>query len=146
MRKLFFLPFLAAAALLGAVPSGLSRQADQIVANYRKIIVLTAQDDSKGAPAVAVMSFRAWQEKFGKDPSVVGAGVVINSQNPNPIHRGQQYQAAESSQWLYQRSSCGNLRWILVAAPCLRVFVVNLLAVPLTSACTLLGSFAKTRS
>ena len=42
--------------------------------------MLTSQDDSKGAAAVAVMSFRTWQEKFGKDPSVVGAGFVINSQ------------------------------------------------------------------
>src|ERR1700724_1048258 len=29
--------------------------------------MLTPQDDSKGAPAVAVMSFRTWQEKFGGD-------------------------------------------------------------------------------
>src|SRR5579864_5892266 len=41
---------------------------------------LTPEDDTKGAPVVAVMSFRAWQERFGKDPSVVGAGFVINSQ------------------------------------------------------------------
>jgi predicted permease len=37
-------------------------------------------DDRKGAPPVAMMSFQAWQEKFGKDPSVVGAGFVINGQ------------------------------------------------------------------
>jgi predicted permease len=37
-------------------------------------------DDSKSAPAVAMMSFRTWQEKFGNDPSVVGAGFVINGQ------------------------------------------------------------------
>jgi predicted permease len=41
---------------------------------------LTPQDDNKGAPTVAVMSFRTWQERFGKDPSVVGAGFVINAQ------------------------------------------------------------------
>jgi predicted permease len=41
---------------------------------------ISASDDTKGAPAVAVMSFRTWQEKFGKDPSVVGAGFVINGQ------------------------------------------------------------------
>ena len=29
---------------------------------------------------MAMMSFRTWQEKFGKDPSVVGAGFVINGQ------------------------------------------------------------------
>jgi predicted permease len=41
---------------------------------------LAPQDDNKGAPRVAVMSFRTWQERFGKDPSVVGAGFVINAQ------------------------------------------------------------------
>ncbi len=41
---------------------------------------LSPQDDTKGAPATAVMSFRTWQEKFGADRSVVGAGFVINSQ------------------------------------------------------------------
>src|SRR6195256_124727 len=42
--------------------------------------MLSPQDDNKGAPAVAVMSFRTWQEKFGGDRSVVGAGFVMNSQ------------------------------------------------------------------
>jgi predicted permease len=42
--------------------------------------MLSPQDDSKGAPAVAVMSFRTWQEKFGGDNSVVGAGFVVNTQ------------------------------------------------------------------
>ena len=28
-----------------------------------------------------MMSFRTWQEKFGQDPSVVGAGFVINGQS-----------------------------------------------------------------
>lgn len=41
---------------------------------------LNSQDDNKGVPTVAVMSFRTWQEKFGKDPSVVGAGFVVNAQ------------------------------------------------------------------
>ncbi len=41
---------------------------------------LTPQDDNKGASIVAVMSFRTWQERFGKDPSVLGAGFVINAQ------------------------------------------------------------------
>ena len=35
-------------------------------------------DDSKGAAPVAVMSYRTWQEKFGRDPSVVGANFLIN--------------------------------------------------------------------
>jgi predicted permease len=42
--------------------------------------MLSPQDDAKGAPAVAVMSFRTWQEKFGGDRSVVGSGFVMNSQ------------------------------------------------------------------
>ena len=41
---------------------------------------LTPEDDKKGAPPAAMMSFRTWQEKFGKDPSVVGAGFVMNGQ------------------------------------------------------------------
>jgi predicted permease len=40
----------------------------------------TEQDDTKGAPVVAVMSFRTWQEKFGKDPSVLGGQFSVNSQ------------------------------------------------------------------
>ena len=42
--------------------------------------MLTPQDDVKGAPMTAVMSFRTWQEKFGGDRSVVGGQFVINSQ------------------------------------------------------------------
>ena len=41
---------------------------------------IAPNDDRKGAPAVAMMSFRTWQEKFAKDGSVVGAGFVINGQ------------------------------------------------------------------
>ena len=42
--------------------------------------MLAPQDDNKGAAAVAVMSFRTWQEKFGGDRSIVGAGFVMNAQ------------------------------------------------------------------
>jgi predicted permease len=41
---------------------------------------ISPTDDRKGAPAVAMMSFRTWQEKFGADRSVVGSGFVINGQ------------------------------------------------------------------
>jgi predicted permease len=41
---------------------------------------ITPEDDRKGAPAVAMMSFRTWQQKFGKDPSVVGGAFVMNGQ------------------------------------------------------------------
>ena len=37
-------------------------------------------DDLEGAPPVAVMSFHAWQEKYGSDPSVVGSTYQINRQ------------------------------------------------------------------
>lgn len=35
-------------------------------------------DDLESAPPVAVLSFHAWQEKFGSDPSVVGSTYWIN--------------------------------------------------------------------
>jgi len=40
--------------------------------------LMTDEDDQEGAPPVAVMSYRIWQEKHGSDPSVVGAGYQIN--------------------------------------------------------------------
>jgi predicted permease len=42
--------------------------------------VLTPQDDRKGAEPVVVMSYRTWQQKYGLDPSVVGASFTINGQ------------------------------------------------------------------
>ena len=35
-------------------------------------------DDQEGAPPVAVMSYRVWNEKYGSDPSVAGATYQIN--------------------------------------------------------------------
>jgi putative ABC transport system permease protein len=35
-------------------------------------------DDQEGAPPVAVMSFHIWQDKYGSDPSVIGASYQIN--------------------------------------------------------------------
>src|SRR5438874_898314 len=40
--------------------------------------LLTDADDQEGAPPVAVMSYRIWHDKYGADPSVVGAGYQIN--------------------------------------------------------------------
>src|SRR5690348_9515658 len=40
--------------------------------------LFTDDDDQEGAPPVAVMSYRIWQEKHGSDPSVIGAGYQIN--------------------------------------------------------------------
>jgi putative ABC transport system permease protein len=41
--------------------------------------LLTDADDQEGARPVAVMSFHAWQEKYGSDPSVVGSTYQINN-------------------------------------------------------------------
>jgi predicted permease len=38
----------------------------------------TAQDDRPGAPPVAVMSYRLWQQRYGGDPSVIGGAFQIN--------------------------------------------------------------------
>lgn len=40
--------------------------------------LLTETDDKEGAPPVAVMSYHIWKEKYGSDPSVVGASYQIN--------------------------------------------------------------------
>jgi putative ABC transport system permease protein len=40
--------------------------------------LLTDEDDQEGAPPVAVMSYRIWHDKYGADPSVVGADYQIN--------------------------------------------------------------------
>lgn len=40
--------------------------------------LMSDADDAEGAPPVAVMSYRIWNEKYGADPSVVGASYQIN--------------------------------------------------------------------
>src|ERR1700744_1458166 len=40
--------------------------------------LMSDADDQEGAPPVAVMSYRIWKEKYGSDPSVVGASYQIN--------------------------------------------------------------------
>ena len=42
--------------------------------------MITPEDDRKGSAPVAVISYRAWQQKFGSDPSIVGAGFTLNGQ------------------------------------------------------------------
>ncbi len=42
--------------------------------------VLMPYDDHKGASPVAVISYRAWQQKFGGDQSVVGGTFTMNGQ------------------------------------------------------------------
>src|SRR5215467_14497945 len=40
--------------------------------------LLMDADDQEGAPPVAAMSYRIWHDKYGSDPSVVGAAYQIN--------------------------------------------------------------------
>ncbi len=40
--------------------------------------LMTDEDDQEGAPPVAVMSYHIWREKYGSDPSLVGATYQIN--------------------------------------------------------------------
>ena len=40
--------------------------------------LMTEADDTEGAPLVTVMSYRVWQDKYGSDPSAVGASYQIN--------------------------------------------------------------------
>jgi len=40
--------------------------------------LMTDADDQEGAPPVAVLSYRIWREKYGADPSVVGAAYQVN--------------------------------------------------------------------
>src|SRR5580692_8089679 len=40
--------------------------------------LMSDDDDREGAPPVAVMSYHIWSDKYGSDPSVVGAGYQIN--------------------------------------------------------------------
>jgi predicted permease len=47
------------------------------VSAWRGRLLIDA-DDQEGAPPVAVMSFHAWLEKYGSDPSVVGSTYQIN--------------------------------------------------------------------
>ena len=42
--------------------------------------IITPDDDHKGAIPTAVLSYRAWQNDFGGDRSVVGSGVTMNGQ------------------------------------------------------------------
>ncbi len=40
--------------------------------------LLGPSDDTRGAAPVAVMSFNTWEQKFGRDPSIVGASFLMN--------------------------------------------------------------------
>jgi predicted permease len=40
--------------------------------------MFTQEDDRKAAEPVVVMSYSAWQQKYGRDPSVIGASFMFN--------------------------------------------------------------------
>ena len=42
--------------------------------------LLSKGDDAVGAPPVAVMSYRLWQQKYGSDPSIIGSVFTFNNQ------------------------------------------------------------------
>jgi len=43
--------------------------------------VLNPNDDREGSAPVAVISYRAWQQKFGGDRSIVGSSLLVNTRN-----------------------------------------------------------------
>ena len=69
---------------LASVPEVL--QGEFVSGNYFKMFGLHAiagrtletRDDVPGAPPAAVLSYRAWQQRFARDPSVIGSTVLID--------------------------------------------------------------------
>jgi putative ABC transport system permease protein len=63
-----------------------SQQTQYVSGNYFSMFgigpyvgrVFAAQDDRNGAAPVAVMSYPTWQQKYGQDPSVIGATFTFN--------------------------------------------------------------------
>ncbi len=41
----------------------------------------TAEEDSPGAPSVAVLTYSAWRQRFGKDPAVVGRTMTLDGRS-----------------------------------------------------------------
>ena len=83
--------FQAGRSLMGVRRSGTNQPAESmrgqyVSGNYFEMFGLSAyagrmftpQDDRKGAEPVVVMSYGAWQQKYGQDPSVVGASFMFN--------------------------------------------------------------------
>jgi len=87
--------FQAGRSLMGVRRSGSnqpaeSQQTQYVSGNYFSMFgigpyagrVFTAQDDRNGAAPIAVMSYPTWQQKYGQDPSVIGATLTFNG---NPL-------------------------------------------------------------
>ncbi len=43
--------------------------------------LLTSDEDSPGRPAAAVLTDAFWSRRFGRDPRVLGASIIINGQS-----------------------------------------------------------------
>ena len=83
--------FQAGRSLMGVRRSGTNQPAESLRAqyvsgNYFSMFgikayagrMFTAEDDRKGAEPVVVMSYATWQQKYGEDPSVIGASFTFN--------------------------------------------------------------------
>lgn len=67
----------AAQEIRGSYVSGNYFQVFQLQPALGRLI--TPQDDRQGAPPVAVMSYGAWINQFHADPSVIGAGFLLDN-------------------------------------------------------------------
>ena len=83
--------FQAGRSLMGVRRSGSNQPAESlrgqyVSGNYFSMFgikayagrMFTAEDDRKGAEPVVVMSYATWQQKYGLDPSVIGASFTFN--------------------------------------------------------------------
>ncbi len=83
--------FQAGRSLMGVRRSGSNQPAESlrgqyVSGNYFSMFgisayagrMFSAADDRKGAEPVVVMSYATWQEKYGRDPSVIGASFTFN--------------------------------------------------------------------
>ena len=74
--------------LLNRTNAAESRSSEFVSGNYFQMFGLNANagrlftpdDDQPAAPPVAVMSYRAWHDKYGGDDGMIGAPVAINGQ------------------------------------------------------------------
>ncbi len=80
-----FAPFSQVNILVDGVPE-IAPSAQMVSGNYHTGLrvsaavgrTLTLDDDDAAAPPVAVISFRYWQRRFNRDPSLVGKTIAIN--------------------------------------------------------------------
>lgn len=83
--------FQAGRSLMGVRRTGINQPAESLRAqyvsgNYFSMFgirayagrVFTKDDDRKGAEPVVMMSYAAWQQKYGSDPSVIGGAFTFN--------------------------------------------------------------------